>query len=57
MYQELNMNRMLKKYLKAFLYLFGLGIASLALAQSGNYPNRPIKIVIPFPHGNTTDII
>lgn len=38
--------------------LLALSIASpFALAQSTNYPNRPIRIVIPFPPGNTTDIM
>src|SRR6266850_4514071 len=32
-----------------------LGIASLAHAQS--YPTKPIKIIVPFPPGNTTDIM
>jgi len=32
-----------------------LGIASLAHGQS--YPTKPIKIIIPFPPGNTTDIM
>ena len=31
--------------------------SSFVFAQSGNYPNRPIKIIIPFPPGNTTDIM
>lgn len=42
----------------------GTGIAlALAIAcpltfgQASNYPNRPIKIVVPFPPGNTTDIM
>jgi tripartite-type tricarboxylate transporter receptor subunit TctC len=41
---------------------FALGLflsvtSSLVFAQSTNYPNRPIKIIIPFPPGNTTDIM
>ncbi len=31
--------------------------SSFVFAQSTNYPNRPIKIIIPFPPGNTTDIM
>ena len=34
--------------------MFG-GISSWSFAQA--YPSRPIKIVIPFPPGNTTDIM
>ena len=37
------------------LAAFALGFASAALAQS--YPAKPIKIVIPFPPGNTMDIM
>ena len=42
--------------LKGFIVALAL-LTELAFAQSGPYPNRPIKIVIPFPPGNTTDII
>src|SRR5713101_3467296 len=37
------------------LAAFALGFASAALAQS--WPAKPIKIVIPFPPGNTMDIM
>ncbi len=39
------------------LGLFLSVTSSLVFAQSTNYPNRPIKIIIPFPPGNTTDIM
>jgi tripartite-type tricarboxylate transporter receptor subunit TctC len=29
----------------------------LATAHSQNYPNKPVRIIIPFPAGNTTDIM
>ena len=35
--------------------LFSFFAASLACAQS--FPNRPLKIVVPFPAGGTTDIV
>ena len=33
-----------------------MGLATGAQAQSENYPNRPITIVVPFPAGGLTDV-
>jgi tripartite-type tricarboxylate transporter receptor subunit TctC len=35
-----------------------LGLTALdAIAQTGNYPNRPVKVIIPFPPGGTLDAV
>jgi len=35
----------------------GLSFATGAVAQSGPYPNRPIKLVVPFVPGGTLDVV
>lgn len=40
----------------ALLAAGGLSLARPALAQDG-FPNRPIRIIVPFPAGGTTDIL
>jgi tripartite-type tricarboxylate transporter receptor subunit TctC len=41
--------------LRTILAALTLGLCAIAQAQ--NYPTKPIRIVIPFPPGNTTDIM
>ena len=49
----------------SFLKIWGTKFAILFLvlffgsahAQTSPYPNKPIKIIIPFPPGNTTDLM
>lgn len=33
------------------------GISSPAIAQDGNYPDRPIRVIVPFPAGGATDVV
>ncbi|QIL80032.1 tripartite tricarboxylate transporter substrate binding protein [Diaphorobacter sp. HDW4A] len=33
----------------------GIGFGAAAWAQQGNYPSRPVTLVVPFPAGGTTD--
>ncbi|MBV8834967.1 MAG: tripartite tricarboxylate transporter substrate binding protein [Alphaproteobacteria bacterium] len=47
-------NRLMSLLLAAWLLVF---VTSIAQAQSVDYPNRPIRIVIPFGPGGTTDIV
>jgi tripartite-type tricarboxylate transporter receptor subunit TctC len=37
--------------------LAAIVLASPAWAQSDNYPDRPVRIVVPFPAGSATDIV
>ena len=55
-----NMKPSMKRYLPPSLihtFLSLLLLGSCAFAQAQNYPNRPIKVVIPFAPGGPSDIV
>jgi tripartite-type tricarboxylate transporter receptor subunit TctC len=39
------------------LLLFGAVAIQPAYAQSGKYPDRPIRLIVPFPPGGTVDVV
>lgn len=41
---------------RALILAAATGLAAPALAQSGDWPNRPVRMIIPFPPGGGTDI-
>src|SRR5690242_6765569 len=43
--------------MKRFLFLLAaISFTAAAFAQSQNYPNRPLRIIIPWPPGQATDL-
>lgn len=47
----------LKIWGSRFAIFFFILFFEVANAQTGSFPNKPIKIIIPFPPGNTTDLM
>ena len=45
-----------RRFALAFITSLTTFTSGVALAQAG-YPSKPIKVVVPFPAGSTTDII
>lgn len=51
------MNRFSRRNLLALAALTALSGAALAADPAANYPARPVKIVVPFPPGGSTDVL
>ena len=51
----MHMNK--RHLLRALGAAAALGVTSATLAQSGPYPNRPIRLVVPFVPGGTLDVV
>ena len=48
---------MFAKLVRGLAVVCAAAFASAALAQSGPYPNRPIRLITPFPPGGVTDVL
>ena len=48
----------LHHHMRRALLAFGTALLTLpVLAQSGDYPSQPIKLIVPFPAGGSTDLV
>ncbi len=52
-----NENQVMNKTTRRFSRFVAGAIAGVAFAAHAQYPNKPIKMVVPFPAGGTTDIM
>lgn len=48
--------KQVRDYLKLITILIGLSSIGILQAQS-DYPNKPVKLIVPFPAGGTTDVL
>ena len=53
----MNLNKRRRLQGLAVALMAGLTLGTQAQAQSGPYPNRPIKLVVPFVPGGTLDVV
>ena len=50
------MNRSSTNQSKSLLLVMALVLASLGLAHAQGYPNKPIRMVVPYPPGGVSDV-
>jgi tripartite-type tricarboxylate transporter receptor subunit TctC len=51
------MNGVTRMTARGGIWATALLVASACLAQTSGYPNRPVKVIVPFPPGGATDVI
>ena len=51
------MNGVTRMTARGAIWATALLVASACLAQTSGYPNRPVKVIVPFPPGGATDVI
>jgi len=51
------MNAVMRTTARGAIWATALLVASSCFAQTSGYPNRPVKVIVPFPPGGATDVI
>ena len=51
------MNAVMRTTARGAIWATAVLVASSCLAQTSGYPNRPVKVIVPFPPGGATDVI